>query len=74
MPEERICLDCGHPPCEGCGTWCDIIANDRDGLKYINSNKFFNSFEADDWKEWNEDPFHDDWFPILCCEGECRYN
>lgn len=25
------CVQCGHPPCPGCGTWCDELVPDGDG-------------------------------------------
>lgn len=67
------CINCGHEPCSSCGNWCDIIANNKEDLKHINSKRFFMDFETDDWIEWFAEPYHEDWFPILCCEGECEY-
>lgn len=25
------CVKCGHPPCPGCGDWCDKLIPDGDG-------------------------------------------
>lgn len=27
---ERVCLICGHEPCEYCQTWCDLVAHQTD--------------------------------------------
>jgi len=70
---KKKCLDCGHLPCEGCGDWCDMLANHVDYLKHVNIVKFLKDLTPDELKEWNTDKSHDEWYPILCCEGECRY-
>lgn len=70
---KKKCIDCGHHPCEGCGTWCDSICMDSSQLKYHNIDKFLEDLTPDELKEWEEDKHDEDWYPILCCEGECKY-
>lgn len=25
FPKQKICKNCGHPPCTSCGDWCDVL-------------------------------------------------
>lgn len=69
---DKVCLDCGHKVCPGCGNWCDMIATTKEDLKTYNINYQKAIIEGDRTKE-PFNPNDENEFPVLCCEGECRY-
>jgi len=73
-PETRVCLDCGHNACPHCGNWCDVIACTEDEMieRGVKWNGKYNQTFKQDWTGKVKE-IEPEKFPVLCCDGGCRY-
>lgn len=61
--DKKVCIKCGHPVCDHCGDWCDVVLyspQDKGNHCEQTSVQLVISDKDDD-------------YPKLCCDGECTY-
>lgn len=82
MTEVPKCKKCGHPPCPGCETWCDIIAdhifcpscNESTALYNHDRDKDGDVQECGSCEISFKLDFDEHVDFELCCDSECEYD